>query len=97
MREGFNTKNGMPNDAAGVITMLTNVGPKLAKTGDISKQEYWTLYMFLQIAGNYSGVVENVAQQIVKNEAAISRHLGISEEPAARPTNKQDGNDDPNL
>jgi hypothetical protein len=97
LREGFNTSNGMPTDAAGVAAILNGVGPKLAKTSDISKQEYWTIYMLFQIASRYNNVLENTAQQIVKNDAAISKHLGINDEPASTPAKKQDGNDDPNL
>ena len=97
LREGFNTSNGMPIDAAGIVATLERVMPKLAKTSDISKQEYWTLYMFVQTAAHYNNVLQNTAEQIVRNDAAISKHLGINDEPASTPAKSQDGNDDPNL
>jgi len=86
LREDFNASNGMPIDVGGVKAILTRMISKLAKTSDISKQEYWTIYFLVQIAAQHPGLIENVAQQLVKNDAEISKHLGISEKPAGGPT-----------
>jgi len=86
LREGFNTSNGMPIDVAGVLLNLTRTLSKLPNSSDISKQEYWTIYFLVHTAKTDRGLMEDVVQQLVKNDAVISTYLGISEKPAAGPT-----------
>lgn len=87
--EGFDGETGLPNDARGVVSKLQEVMPKLAKSGDITKQEYWTVFMVVQLALHNSGLIENAARELVRNTPSISKHLGLDD--------KQDkDNEDPN-